>query len=111
MSAHSKDRLEFNFESGARGDGGAKIRDALFAGERMRLAGLPRRGSARRNEGGIHAGQRDEFGQEFFRARHAAAAYQANIPPSRTTTRLFRTNNRTLSEDILAWCEHIGVLN
>jgi hypothetical protein len=25
---------------------------------------------ARRQEGGIHAWQRDEFGQEFFRARH-----------------------------------------
>jgi hypothetical protein len=26
---------------------------------------------ARGQEGGIHAGQRDEFGQEFFRALHA----------------------------------------
>jgi hypothetical protein len=26
---------------------------------------------ARRQKGGVHAGQRDEFGQKFFRARHA----------------------------------------
>jgi len=29
---------------------------------------------ARRQEGGIHAGQGDEFGQKFFRARHAMPA-------------------------------------
>ena len=54
--------LEFHFQPGARGDGGEKIRDVLFTGVRM----------ARRQKGGIHAGQRDEFGQKFFRARHAA---------------------------------------
>ena len=54
------DFLKFHFQSGARGGGGEKIRDALFAGVRM----------ARRQEGGIHAGQRDEFGEQFFRARH-----------------------------------------
>jgi hypothetical protein len=62
--------LEFHFQSYARGDSGEKIRDALLACERMWLVGLSRRSSVRRNEGGIHAGQRDEFGQKFFRARH-----------------------------------------
>ena len=69
-----QDFLKFHLQPGARGGGGEKIRNALFPGERMRLAGVPRRSSGRRNEGGIDAGQRDEFGQEFFRARHAAAA-------------------------------------
>jgi hypothetical protein len=53
--------LKFNFKTGARGNGGEKIRDALFSGVRV----------ARREKGGIHAGQCDKFGQKFFRARHA----------------------------------------
>ena len=66
-----QDFLKFHLQPGARGDRGEKIRDALFPGERMRLAGWPRRSSVRRNEGGIDAGQRNEFSQQFFRARHA----------------------------------------
>ena len=48
--------LKFHFQSGARGGGGEKIRDVFFAGVRM----------ARRQKGGVHAGQRDEFGQQVF---------------------------------------------
>src|SRR5580704_11276667 len=68
VSAHSKDILKFNFQSGAGGDGGKKIRDAFFTGVRV----------ARRQKGGIHAGQRDEFGQKFFRARHGRRMSQPN---------------------------------
>ena len=46
----------------------------FFSPERIDKAGLSRRSSDLRSEGGIHAGQRDEFGQEFFRARHAPTA-------------------------------------
>ena len=69
--------LKFDFQSGARGDRGQKIRDALFAKSwQGRPAGRPRpRGRAalpqQNGEGRIHAGQRDEFGQQFFGARHA----------------------------------------
>ena len=56
-----QDFLKFHFQSGARGDGGEKIRDALFTGVWV----------ARRQKGRVHARQRDEFGQKFFRARHA----------------------------------------
>jgi hypothetical protein len=68
VSAHSKDILKFNFQSGAGGDGGEKIRDAFFTGVRM----------ARRQKGGVHAGQRDKFGQKFFRARHGRRMSQPN---------------------------------
>jgi hypothetical protein len=33
---------------------------------------------ARRQEGRVHTGQRDEFGQKFFRARHGRRMSQAN---------------------------------
>jgi hypothetical protein len=70
-------------EISAGGGGGEKIRDSLFPGV----------GMARRQKGRVHAGQLDEFSQQFFRARHAETAYRANIPPSRTTTGLFRASN------------------
>ena len=82
MSAHSKDRLQFDFKTGVRSDGGEKIRHIFFTDARVggddlrvvrgRAAARPCR--RRRDEGGVHAGQRDEFGQEFFRARHAPTA-------------------------------------
>ena len=60
IGASGQNILEFHFQSRARGGGGEKIRDAFLTGERM----------ARRQKGRIHAGQRDEFGQQFFSARH-----------------------------------------
>ena len=63
--------LEFNIESGMGGDGGEEICHILFTIMRLTKAGLSRRSSIGWSEGGIHAGQRDEFGQQFFRARHA----------------------------------------
>ena len=56
-----KNFLKFNVESGLGGDGGKKIRDALFAGA----------GVTGGQEGGIHAGQRDQVAQQFFGFRHA----------------------------------------
>jgi len=53
-----------NFQAGTGGDGSQKIRHAFFTGVRM----------MRRQKSGVHAGQRDEFGQKFFRARHAPTA-------------------------------------
>jgi len=41
-------------------------------------AGLSRRSSIGWSEGRIHAGERDEFGQEFFRARHGFRVAQAS---------------------------------
>ena len=68
MVAVRKDNfLKFHFQSGAGGGRRQKIRNAPFTRERM----------ARRQERGIHAGQRDEFGQKFFRARHAGRMTQA----------------------------------
>jgi hypothetical protein len=64
-----------------------------------------------RQNGGIDTRQRNEFGQQFFSARHASAAYQANIPSFITTTGLFRANNRAFNENFLARHEHIGVLS
>ena len=55
-----QDFLKFDFQSGSCGGGRQKIRDAFFA----RVA------VARRQESRVHAGQRDEFRQKFFRARH-----------------------------------------
>ncbi|MGP8220892.1 MAG: hypothetical protein ACLQPI_15765, partial [Limisphaerales bacterium] len=87
--------MKFDFESGACGDGGEKIRHILLAefdssagvspaafGCQLQ-AGRLRYGPAQlrralRGEGGIHAGQRDEFGQKFFRARHGRRMSQAN---------------------------------
>ena len=63
LDAAGQNLLQFHLESGAGGNRRQKIRQALFPGERM----------ARGQKGGVHAGQRDEFGQEFFRARHAPA--------------------------------------
>ena len=45
--------LKFHRQSGARSGGGEKFRDAFFPGVRM----------AQRQEGRVHAGQGDEFGQ------------------------------------------------
>jgi hypothetical protein len=33
---------------------------------------------ARRQKGGVHAGQRDEFSQKFFRARHDGRVAKLN---------------------------------
>jgi hypothetical protein len=60
VAAAGQDFLEFHFQPGAGGGGGEKIGGVFFAGVRM----------ARRQEGGVDARQSDEFGQQFFRARH-----------------------------------------
>ena len=60
--------LKFNFQSGTRGDRREKVGNALFT---RHPAGLPRRSFASRDKGGIDAGQRNEFSQKFFGARHA----------------------------------------
>jgi len=45
---------------------------------RLTKAGLSRRSSIGWSEGGIHARQRDEFGQQLFRARHGFRVAQAS---------------------------------
>jgi hypothetical protein len=78
--------LKFNFESGAGGDGVEKICDAFFTGVRM----------ARRQEGRVHAGQRNKFGQQFFRARHGGnlTIWRAGVenPVRMTVNRFAQTN-------------------
>ncbi len=68
IGAIGKNFLKFNFQSCTRGDGGEKICDVFFIGIWM----------ARRQKRRIHAGQRDKFGQKFFRARHGRRMSQAN---------------------------------
>ena len=52
--------LKFHFQTGARGDGRKKICDVFLTSRGKRR--LPLSGSNFRNECGIDAGQRDEFG-------------------------------------------------
>jgi hypothetical protein len=47
---------------------------------RFTKAGLSRRSSIGWSEGGIHAGERDKFGQKFFRARHLPQNVTAKSP-------------------------------
>ena len=84
--------LKFDFQPGAGRDGCQKIRDILLAimqvgtrGPRVRRKfRFPSDGSASRpyhtlrDEGGIHAGQRDKFGQKFFGTRHGFRVAQAS---------------------------------
>ena len=72
IGAARQNLLKFDLESGMRGNGRQKIRCVLFS--KFCQAGLSRRSPALRGEGGIHAGQRNEFGQQFFRARHTLSA-------------------------------------
>jgi hypothetical protein len=80
------------FKSGAGSHRCQKICHPFFADEKVGTRGsrvrrkfrFPSDGSASRpyqalrGEGGVHAGQRDEFGQEFFRARHGFRVAQAS---------------------------------
>jgi hypothetical protein len=70
--------LKFHFESGFGSNRCQEIRNALFTVMRLTKAGLSRRSSIGWSEGRIHAGERDEFGQEFFRARHGFRVAQAS---------------------------------
>ena len=66
IGASGQNFLKFHFQPGAGGGGGQKIGGVFFTGI----------GMARRQEGGIHARQSDEFGQQFFRARHGGRMSQ-----------------------------------
>ncbi|MGA2801677.1 MAG: hypothetical protein ABSE97_04820 [Verrucomicrobiota bacterium] len=60
--------MKFNLKPSAFSSAGKKIGDAFFPSMRM----------VRRKKSWVYAGQRNEFSQEFFRARHGFRVAQAS---------------------------------